>query len=402
MSILRGIIGLLFVFLLAWIFSTNKKNIRIKNILIMIALQLVLTFLFLQTTAGITILTGAANFFTWLVDQGIAGAEFAFGGIVIEEGASVFFLHVLMPLVFISALIGILDYTGILDFIIKWVGWLISKITGMRELESYMPVATTLLGSPQVFLTITDRIPKLNSQRLFTVCMAVISSAAASMLGSYMTLIDGQYVVIAVFLNFFSGLVIASIMAPIKTEDELEDNESEKEIEDQPEDTEKAPFFQMLGDYITDGFNLAISVTAMVIGFIALISFLNNGLDAIFGITFTEVLGYVFAPIAYIIGVPANDIVEIGSIMATKLLTNEFVGMGEVANIASSLSTKSVAMISTYLVSFANFGTLGIISGAIKAIDNQKATEVAKFSLRLILGGTLAGLLTATIVGFFF
>lgn len=402
MSILRGIIGLLFVFLLAWIFSTNKKNIRIKNILIMIALQLVMTFLFLQTTVGITILTEVSSFFTWLVDQGIAGAEFVFGGIVIESGASVFFLHVLMPLVFISALIGILDYTGILDFIIKWVGWIISKITGMRELESYMPVATTLLGSPQVFLTITDRIPKLNSQRLFTVCMAVISSAAASMLGSYMTLIEGQYVVIAVFLNFFSGLVIASIMAPVKTEDEIEDNENKKEIEEQPEDTEKAPFFQMLGDYITDGFSLAISVAAMVIGFISLISFLNNGLDAIFGITFTEILGYVFAPIAYIIGVPANDIVEIGSIMATKLLTNEFVGMGEVANIASSLSTKSVAMISTYLVSFANFGTLGIISGAIKAIDNKQATEVAKFSLRLILGGTLAGLLTATIVGFFF
>ncbi len=399
MSIIRGIVGLLVVFIIAWLFSTNKKNINFKNILVMIGVQLVMTFLFLQTTAGITILTKASTFFTWLVDQGIEGAKFVFGGLVIEGGTSVFFLHVLMPLVFISALIGILDYTGILGFVIKWVGRAISKVTGMKELESYMPIATTLLGSPQVFLTIADRIPKLNSQRLFTVCMAVISGAGASMLGSYMSLIEGEYVVIAVFLNFFSGLVIASIMAPTPDENEEVVNE---EANNEIQDTEKPPFFSMLGDYITDGFNLAISVAAMVIGFISLISFLNNGLEAIIGISFTEILGYVFAPLAFLIGIPADDIVNIGSIMATKLLTNEFVAMGEIVDLTSVLSAKSVAMISTYVVSFANFGTLGIISGAIKAIDNKKATEVARFSLKLILGGTLAGLLTAAIMGFFF
>lgn len=171
--------------------------------------------------------------------------------------------------------------------------------------------------------------------------------------------------------------------------------------EESEEKKERAPFFSMLGDYISSGFDLAIIVAAMCIGFISLISFLNNGLAAICGISFTDILGYVFAPIACVIGVPLQDAVRIGGLMATKLLTNEFVAMGQVAGI-TTLTAKSVAMISVYLVSFVNFGTLGIISGAVKSISDEKATDVAKFSLKLILGGTLAGLLSATIVGVFF
>lgn len=395
-GVIRGIVALLFIAAVALIFSPERKKVRYKNTVIMIVVQLATTFLLLQTTIGLSMLSSVSKFFSWLMDQGITGVEFVFGGIVLEQGVTVFFLHVLMPLVFISALIGILNYIGILSFVIKWVGWVINKITGMGELESYVPIATTLLGSPQVFITIKDQIPKLSSNQLFTVCMAVMSSASAAMLASYMTMIEGKYVVVAVFLNFLSGLVISGLLNPYDGQAEATDRD---EL-DTPK--EKEPFFQMLGDYITSGFNLAIIVAAMVIGFIAIISFLNNGLSILIGISFTDIIGYILAPVAYMIGIPSEDIVTVGGIMATKLLTNEFVAMGEISQIASQLSTKSVAMISVYLVSFANFGTLGIISGAIKSIDESKVTDIAKFSLKLILGGTLAGLLTATIVGFFF
>lgn len=396
MSIIRGLIGLAFIFIIAFLFCKEKKSIKYKNIILMVAIQLILTFLLLNTSVGLQILSAISNFFTWLMAQGMAGCEFVFGGIEVSDGASVFFFNVLMPLVFISALIGILKYIGVLDFIVKWVGWIINKITGLGEIESYVPIATTLLGSPQIFMTIQNQIKKMNYNQLFTICLTVISGMSASMLASYMTMIDGKYVVIAVFLNLFSGLVISAIMNPYQEKITLDDeNKSEEEIK------EKEPFFQMLGDYISSGFNLAIIVAAMVIGFISLISFLNNGLAAICGISFTDVLGYVFSPIAFVIGVPAEDIVKIGGLMATKLLTNEFVAMGEVSSM-TTLAGKSVAMISVYLVSFVNFGTLGIISGAVKSISNEKAKDVAKFSLKLILGGTLAGLLSATIVGIFF
>lgn len=395
MGIIRGLIGLAVIFFIAFLFCKEKKSIKYKNIILMVVVQVVLTFLLLNTSVGLTVLSAISNFFTWLTAQGMTGCNFVFGGIQIGKGASVFFFNVLMPLVFISALIGILKWLGVLDFIVKWIGWIFNKVTGLGEVESYVPIATTLLGSPQIFMTIKSQIKKMNYNQLFTVCLTVISGMSASMLASYMTMIDGKYVVIAVVLNLFSGLIISAIMNPydekIATADEEESEEKK----------ERAPFFSMLGDYISSGFDLAIIVAAMCIGFISLISFLNNGLAAICGISFTDILGYVFAPIACVIGVPLQDAVRIGGLMATKLLTNEFVAMGQVAGI-TTLTAKSVAMISVYLVSFVNFGTLGIISGAVKSISDEKATDVAKFSLKLILGGTLAGLLSATIVGVFF
>lgn len=300
-----------------------------------------------------------------------------------------------MPLVFISALIGILTYIKILPLTIKWIGWGINKITKMGDVESYVPIATTLLGSPQVFVTLRNQIPKLNKTQLFTVCMAVISSSGASMLGSYMTMIKGKYVVIAVFLNFFSGLVISAIVNPYQVKFKEDCLNIEKE-EDKP------TFFEMLGDYIISGFNLAIIVAAMVIRFISIISFLNNICLVLFGISFTGILGYIFSPVAFLMGVPYKDIFSVGQIMATKLLTNEVVAMGTVSKTTNQLSNKSIAMISTYLVSFANFGTLGIISGAVKSINNNKAKEIASFSIKLIIGGTLAGILTAVIIGLFY
>lgn len=397
MSIIRGLIGLAVIFFIAFLFCKEKKSIKYKNIVLMVVVQVVLTFLLLNTSVGLTILTAISNFFTWLTAQGMAGCNFVFGGIEVSKGSSVFFFNVLMPLVFISALIGILKWLGILDFIVKWIGWIFNKVTGLGEVESYVPIATTLLGSPQIFMTIQSQIRKMNFNQLFTVCLTVISGMSASMLASYMTMIDGKYVVIAVVLNLFSGLIISAIMNPYDEKIATADEE-EKESEGKKE---REPFFSMLGDYISSGFDLAIIVAAMCIGFIALISFLNNGLAAICGISFTDILGYVFAPIAYVIGVPLQDVVRIGGLMATKLLTNEFVAMGQVASM-TTLTAKSVAMISVYLVSFVNFGTLGIISGAVKSISGEKAKDVAKFSLKLILGGTLAGLLSAAIVEIFF
>ncbi|WP_275496388.1 nucleoside transporter C-terminal domain-containing protein, partial [Oenococcus oeni] len=162
------------------------------------------------------------------------------------------------------------------------------------------------------------------------------------------------------------------------------------------------PFFQVLGNYIVDGFQLAITVAAMLIGFVALVTFLNNSFLAVINISFTSLIGYIFAPIAFLMGVPTSDILKVGSLMATKLITNEFVAMGTLHGIAGTLSTKANAIISAYLVSFANFGTIGIITGSIKSISAKQGSYVAKFSIRLLAGATLASILTGTIVGFYF
>ncbi|MCE8502138.1 NupC/NupG family nucleoside CNT transporter [Latilactobacillus sakei] len=396
MSILMGIVGLVFIFVIGWLVSSNRKKIRYKQIGILLVTQFVISFLCLHTSGGVKVLAGISNFFSWLMGQAAGGVDFVFGGVVIKSGASVFFLNVLMPIVFISALVGILNYIKVLPFIIKWLGKGINKLSGMGELESYFAVSTAVLGQPEVFLTIKERIPNLSPQRLYTICASAMSAVSAAMLASYMKMVPGKFVVVAVFLNIFSALIISCIVNPY-----------EPEVEDQKTmeahlSTEKEPFFQVLGNYIVDGFQLALTVAAMLIGFVSLVTFLNNTFGFFFNVTFTDIIGWVFAPIAFIIGVPADDIVKVGSLMATKLITNEFVAMGNLSQIAHSLSPKATAIISTYLVSFANFGTIGIISGSIKAIDQKQGAVVAKFTMKLLLGATMASMLTGTIVGMYF
>lgn len=416
MSIIREIVGLAFIFGLAYLLSYNRKNVRYKQMGIMIGVQLVISFLALNTTAGITILGAISDFFNWLMDQAKGGVGFVFGGIELESGGFVFFFNVLMPIVFISVLVGILNYINVLPFIIKWTGWLINKITGMGQLESYFAPSTAILGQPEVFITIKERIPKLQPQQLYTICASAMSAVSAAMLASYMAMVPGQYVVVAVFLNIFSALIISCVINPYDPEQfEKEDAGEEEEMVSSKavgivavgatpgvEKKEKEPFFQMLGNYILDGFKLAITVAAMLIGFMSLVTLLNSSFDNMFGITFTEILGWVFAPIAFVLGVPWDEVVQVGSIMATKLITNEFVAMGELAAIAETLSPKAHAMISTYLISFANFGTLGIVAGSIKAINEKQGKIVAKYSMKLLIGATMASMLTATIVGMFF
>lgn len=414
MDIIRGIIGLAFIFGIGYLISFDRKNIRYKNMAVMIGLQLVISFLALNTSGGVKLLGAISDFFSWLMEQATGGVSFVFGGIQLESGGFVFFFNVLMPIIFISALVGILNYIKVLPFIIKWTGKLINKVTGMGELESYFAPSTAILGQPEVFITIKEQIRKLKPQQLYTICASAMSAVSAAMLASYMTMVPGQYVVVAVFLNIFSALIISCVVNPYDPEKINEDAaDTEGNIASASDEVaatsevgeatgEKEPFFQMLGNYILDGFKLAITVAAMLIGFMSLVTLLNNSFDYLLGITFTEILGWVFAPIAFVMGVPLDDIVRVGSIMATKLITNEFVAMGELSQIAATLSPKANAMISTYLISFANFGTLGIVSGSIKAIDTKQGGIVAKYSLKLLVGATMASMLTATIVGLFF
>lgn len=411
MGIIRGLIGIIVIFAIAYLLSYDRKSVpkKIKSIAIMFVIQLVITFLGLRTDIGLTVLQSVSGFFTWLLAQAAEGVNFVFGGIAIENGAFVFFLHTLMPITFISALIGILNYIGVLPFILKWVGRIVNLVTGAGSLESQISVTTTMFGSPASYIPVTDQIKKISKKRLFNLAVFSFSTVASSTLASYMSMIPGEFVVVAVFLNIFASFTVLAIVNPYDAEEDQKAYEAENGITAIDESAEGAQvkperenFFDMLSGYISQGFNIAISIAAQLIGFVALIAFLNNGLEALIGISFTEVLGYIFAPIAYIIGIPSADIVSAGSIMATKLLTNEFVGIGELLKIWEVITPKTQAMVSVYLISFANLGSIGILTGAFKSIDEKQSKFVSGFVIKLMVTAILSSLLVSTIVGLFY
>ncbi|ADO58608.1 MULTISPECIES: NupC/NupG family nucleoside CNT transporter [Paenibacillus] len=391
MKYVIALVGLLVVFALTYVASSDKRKIRYRPLIVMVVLQAALAFVLLNTEIGEILVKGFAKGFNSLIGYAMEGINFVFGGIA-NEGAAPFFIGVLLPIVFISALIGILQYVKVLPFIIKYIGLVLSKVNGMGKLESYNAVASAILGQSEVFISVKKQIGLLPKHRLYTLCASAMSTVSMSIVGAYMQMLNPKYVVTALVLNLFGGFIIASIINPYKIEKEDDLLEVQEE--------EKQSFFEMLGEYIMDGFKVAITVAAMLIGFVALIAMVNGIFSWLFGISFQALLGYVFAPFAFVMGIPWNEAVQAGSIMATKLVSNEFVAMLDLTK-QTGLSERTIGIVSVFLVSFANFSSIGIISGAVKGLHEKQGNVVARFGLKLLYGATLVSVLSATIAGLF-
>ncbi|WP_108652199.1 NupC/NupG family nucleoside CNT transporter [Dongshaea marina] len=383
------VVGIVIVLALAYAWSSDRKLIKYKPIAIMLVIELVLGFVLMQTSGGQVLIGSVNEFFVKLMSYANDGVSFVFGGLA-AKGQFVFFLNVLLPIVFISVLIGILRHFKILQFIIKYIGLVLSKVNGLGKLESFHAVSSLTIGQSEVFISIKDMLPHISDKRMYTLAATALSTVSLSIVGAYMQLIEPKYVVTALLLNMFSTFIIVSVINPYRLK-EGEDLIVMKE-------KKKQTFFEMLGEYIMDGFKVAVIVAAMLIGFIALISAINSIFDMIFGISFQQLLGYLFSPVAYMLNIPWSEAAQAGSIMATKMVTNEFVAMMSLDK-AQGLSHHTIGVISVFLVSFANFSSIGIVGGAVKALNEDRGELVARFGLKLIYGATLVSLLSAVVAG---
>ncbi|WP_297482614.1 NupC/NupG family nucleoside CNT transporter [uncultured Photobacterium sp.] len=391
MVYLHFILGLVVIAALALLASNNRKNIKYRYIIQLLIIELALAYFLLNSSAGTGIVKEFAEAFNGLLSFASDGTNFVFGNLSNNNDFN-FFLSVLMPIVFISALIGILQHIKVLPYIIKALGFLLSKVNGMGKLESFNAISALMVGQSENFITYKNILGGMSERRMYTLAATAMSTVSMSIVGSYMKLIDPKYVVAALFLNMFSTFIILSIINPYDHEAEMDIDEMMAE-----ESGETLTFFEMLGEYILMGFKVAVIVAAMLIGFIALISMINAGFSAAFGISFQNLIGYLFYPVAWLMGVPAHEALQAGSIMATKLVTNEFVAMMDLQKQVGSLSAHTVGTVSIFLVSFANFSSIGIIAGAVKGVNEEKGNMVARFGLRLLYGSTLVSILSALI-----
>lgn len=389
-AVLHFILALAIIFCLALLFSTDRKKIRPRVLLQLIVIEGVLAWFFLHASGGLSVVSAVSSFFETLLKYAAQGTDFVFGNMS-SQGLAFIFLGVLCPIVFISALIGILQHLKILPLLIRFVGTVLSKINGMGKLESFNAVSTLILGQSENFIAYKGILAEISPRRLYSMAAAAMSTVSLSIVGAYMSMIEPRYVVAALVLNMFSTFIILSIINPTPVGDEPEIR-LEKLHEDQS-------FFEMLGEYILAGFKVAMIILAMLIGFIALITAVNALFAAVFGISFQQILGYIFWPFAWLIGIPPADALKAASIMATKLVTNEFVAMIELKKIAAELSPRGLGILSVFLVSFANFASIGIVAGAIKGLNEQQGNVVSRFGLKLIYGSTLVSLLSAAFAG---
>ena len=370
--------------------SNDRANIRFRYVFQLLVIELILAWFFLNSDIGQGFVAGFAKIFDYLLICAEAGTDFVFGGMM-DANLATFFLRVLCPIIFVSALIGILQHIKLLPFIIKIIGTLLAKVNGMGKLESFNAVSSLILGQSENFIAYKDILSQMSPRRMYTMAATAMSTVSMAIVGAYMGMLEPKYVVAALILNMFSTFIILSLINPYSVAEEediqvshLHDGQS---------------FFEMLGEYILAGFKVALIVAAMLIGFIAIIAVINAIFSAVLGISFQDCLGYVFYPLAWILGVPAEDALRVGSIMATKLVSNEFVAMGYLKQIAVELSPRSVGILSVFLVSFANFSSIGIVAGAIKGLNEKQGNIVSSFGLRLLYGSTLVSFLSAAITG---
>ncbi|MEJ4045083.1 NupC/NupG family nucleoside CNT transporter [Erwinia sp. SLM-02] len=388
--ILHFALALAVVALLALLVSRDRKNIRVRFVIQLLVIEVLLAWFFLNSEVGLGFVKGFSDLFEKLLKYAAEGTNFVFGNMS-DKGLAFFWLNVLCPIVFISALIGILQHFRILPIIIRAIGTVLSKINGMGKLESFNAVSSLILGQSENFIAYKDILGKMSERRMYTMAATAMSTVSMSIVGAYMTMLQPKYVVAALILNMFSTFIVLSLINPyrVENEEDLKLNNTHK----------GQSFFEMLGEYILAGFKVAVIVAAMLIGFIALISAINALFDTIFGISFQGILGYVFFPFAWVMGVPAGEALQVGSIMATKLVSNEFVAMMDLQKVASQLSPRAEGILSVFLVSFANFSSIGIVAGAIKGLHEEQGNVVSRFGLKLLYGSTLVSVLSASIAG---
>ncbi|EOV4178105.1 NupC/NupG family nucleoside CNT transporter [Yersinia enterocolitica] len=388
--ILQFALALVVVAILALVICKDRKSIRIRFVIQLLVIEVLLAYFFLHSEVGLGFVKGFAGLFDKLLGFAATGTDFVFGNMG-DKGLAFFFLRVLCPIVFISALIGILQYIKVLPVVIRIIGTLLSKINGMGKLESFNAVSSLILGQSENFIAYKDILGKMSEKRMYTMAATAMSTVSMSIVGAYMSMLDAKFVVAALVLNMFSTFIVLSLINPYKAEDEEELQLSNLH--------EGQSFFEMLGEYILAGFKVAIIVAAMLIGFIALIAAMNALFSLMFGISFQGILGYVFFPFAWVMGIPAHEALQVGGIMATKLVSNEFVAMMDLQKVASELSPRSVGILSVFLVSFANFSSIGIVAGAIKGLNEHQGNVVSRFGLKLLYGSTLVSVLSASIAG---
>lgn len=388
--IFHFVLAFAMVAILAILVNRDYKSIRVRFIIQLLAIEIILAYFFLNSQIGLGFVQGFSAMFDKLLCFTSEGTSFVFGNMN-KQGLAFFFLNVLCPIVFISALIGILQYIRVLPFVIYIIGTVLSKINGMGKLESFNAVSSLILGQSENFIAYKNILGKMSEQRMYSMAVTAMSTVSMSIVGAYMTLLAPKYVVAALVLNMFSTFIVLSLLNPylVKKEEELQMNLRH----------EGQNFFEMLGEYILAGFKVAIIVAAMLIGFIALISAINTLFSFLFGISCQDILSYIFFPFAWMIGVPAHEALQVGSIMATKLVSNEFMAMIDLQKVAGELSARSVGILSVFLVSFANFSSIGIIAGAIKVLNEHQGNVVSHYGLKLLYGSTLVSVLSAAIAG---
>lgn len=407
---------------IAVLFSSNRRAIRLRTVGGAFLIQLVIGAFVLYVPAGRSVLQGMSDAVSKVIGYGQDGMNFIFGGLVSDKmfelfggGGFIFAFRVLPIIVFFSSLIAVLYYLGIMQLVIKVLGGGLQKVLGTSRTESLSATANIFVGQTEAPLVVRPYIATMTTSELFAIMCGGLASVAGSVLAGYAQMgVPMEYLIAASFMAAPGGLLFAKLMVP-ETED-VKDRVDATDLV--AEDERPANIIDAAASGASSGMQLALNVGAMLLAFIALIALINGILGGIGGwfdypqLSLELLLGWLFAPIAFLIGVPWSEATVAGSFIGQKIVVNEFVAFmnfGEYmkadAEVLAAgkqvLSDHTKAIISFALCGFANLSSVAILLGGLGGMAPSRRGDVARLGMKAVMAGTLSNLMSATIAGFF-
>ncbi len=416
MQLIMGLIGIISLIIIAIIFSSDRKAINLRTVAGAFAVQALIPAIVIFTDSGASVLGGISAAVQTVIDSANAGVSFLFGGLVSGKmfevfggGGFVFAFRVLPIIIFFASLMAVLYYLGIMQFVIKIFGGALQKLLGTSRTESMSASANVFVGQTEAPLVVKPFIKSMTRSELFAIMAGGLASVAGSVLAGYASLgVSLDYLIAASFMAAPGGLLMAKLLEP-ETEtpqdkmDDLNDKEATADAEAQPVNVIDAA-----ASGAASGLHLAMNVGGMLIAFIALIALINSILGAaggVFGaeaLTLQQILGYLFAPIAFLIGVPWSEALQAGSLLGQKLVVNEFVAYIDFVGIKETLSEHTQVIVTVALCGFANLSSMAILLGGLGVMAPSRRPDIARLGLKAVLAGTLSNFMSACLVGIFF
>lgn len=392
MEKILGFIGMFAIVGATYLFSKNKKEINWKSVGCAFIGQIVLAFLLIKTPLwkGVEWL---ANGVSWILAQANEGISFVFGGLV-PEGGFVFFINSLLPIVFISAIMGLLFHYGILQKFIAVVGNTVAKVLKVDTLIAVNGVTNMFLGQSDALFVTKSYLssPKVSNSVIFATLVGGMTSISTSVVGLYASMgASMEWIIVSMPLTVFSTFVLTQILMPTTYNEEV----AEVETNDKGVNA-----IETMMNYANAGFKGVIGITVALIVFLSIVAMINNFIGLFFdGVTMQSIIGIIFKPLALLMGVSPAEVGVVSEILATKLITNEAVAFGLPA--FATLSVNAKAMVTVALCGFAGIGSIGILIGGYSAIAPNKVPVVAKLGAKALICATAVNILTGAVVGLF-
>ncbi len=405
MGRLTGVLGIAVILALAYLFSTDRRAIKLKTVAWGLGLQFALGLFVLRVPAGERLFAALGAGAKHLLDFSYVGSTFIFGELGKADSSLglIFAFQVLPTIIFIAAFFAVLYHLGVMQLVIRAAAWLMTVIMGASGAESLNVAASIFMGQTEAPLTIRPFLPKLTKSELMTVMTSGMAHISGGMMAAYIRVggADAKHLLTAVIMTAPGTLLMAKMLVP-ETEQPLTAGRVQM-----PPSQKESNVLGAIARGTVDGLHLALNVGAMLIVFLALLALLNAMMGWVhlhigwFPYNLQEVLGWLFAPVAWLIGIPWHDAVAIGNLLGTRMVLNEFVAFAQLGTMKGALDPRTFTIATFALCGFANFSSIGIQIGGIGALAPEQRSQLAKFGIRAMLAGTMANLMSASIVGIF-